>query len=67
MIQLKPDQVYISEVEIFHHVFNQLCKKGYAPTTKECWAIAEIVFDFLMNLAAIQDIEYDEIDDWEEE
>lgn len=53
----KPFEIFIDEEKLAEHVFNELIYLGYAPKMDECEDIAAIIFDYLVRLSVIEELE----------
>jgi hypothetical protein len=54
------EPIVISETEIADYLFKHLVKLAYVPTEDELADIAMLVFDFLLSVGVIEDVEEEE-------
>lgn len=50
------ENIYVSETEIAEYIWDKLLAKGYVPESDELLDLAEIMFDFLVDVGIVGDI-----------
>lgn len=53
-------EIFIDEAQIAKYLYERLIQNGYAPAADEVLDLAEYVFDFLMDMADMQEINVEE-------
>lgn len=61
----KEIEIIVDTELIAQFFYGQLLKLGYTPTENEVDDIAEITFDYLVELGIVEEEELDEGDDWD--
>jgi hypothetical protein len=51
------DYIMIDTDEMKEYIFRELVQRGYAPTEEEAEELADICFDYLLDVGAIEDAE----------
>lgn len=55
--------VVIDTKELSEYIYYSLIQRGFAPTEKDCYEIADILFDYLVDKRVIDEV-IEEDEDW---